>query len=209
MATPRKRHAQKSGRKNTRRTAEKRKRGNAIIKANWDKKQTLVQNYKRLGLLTTLNGTAGGREKLIPEKKPQEDAMDQDSEELPELKEADIEELKKTLKPGEGLIQRDDEGNVIRVIVGEARTHNDILDAEPEPVPAKTDVVRALEAQAMSGVKHEKYMSNYQIDWIEKLIEKHGDDYRAMFWDKELNTLQLTEAQLRKKIKQYLKEQQQ
>lgn len=69
--------------------------------------------------------------------------MEEDQEPR-ELQDDDIEELKKTLKPGEGLIQRDDEGNVIRVIVGEAKSHNDILDAEPAPVEAKTDVVRGI-----------------------------------------------------------------
>ncbi|CDS12878.1 hypothetical protein LRAMOSA05062 [Lichtheimia ramosa] len=212
MATPRKRRTQRSGKKLTRRTADKHKnykiKGNAIIKANWDKKQTLMQNYRRLGLLTSLNRTSGGKEKMYPDTKPAEEDMEEDQEPR-ELQDADIEELKKTLKPGEGLIQRDDEGNVIRVIVGEAKSHNDILDAEPEPVEAKTDVVRALEEQAKNGVKNVKYQSGYQQNWIEKLIEKHGDDYQAMFWDKELNVMQLTQAQLRKKIKQYLKEHQQ
>lgn len=78
---------------------------------------------------------------MYPDTKPAEEDMEEDQEPR-ELQDADIEELKKTLKPGEGLIQRDDEGNVIRVIVGEAKSHNDILDAEPEPVEAKTDVVR-------------------------------------------------------------------
>lgn len=40
-------------------------------------------------------------------------------DELKELTEADIEELKKTLRPDEGLIQRDDEGNIIQIITGE------------------------------------------------------------------------------------------
>lgn len=101
-------------------------------------------SYRRLGLLTSLNRTAGGREQANPDTNPAaEEAMDEDQEPR-ELQDDDIEELKKTLKPGEGLIQRDDEGNVIRVIVGEAKSHNDILDAEPAPVEAKTDVVRGI-----------------------------------------------------------------
>lgn len=101
-------------------------------------------SYRRLGLLTSLNRTAGGREQANPDTNPAaEEAMEEDQEPR-ELQDDDIEELKKTLKPGEGLIQRDDEGNVIRVIVGEAKSHNDILDAEPAPVEAKTDVVRGI-----------------------------------------------------------------
>ena len=104
----------------------------------------LTFSYRRLGLLTSLNRTAGGREKMNPDTNSTDEHMEEEDQEPRELQDADIEELKKTLKPGEGLIQRDDEGNVIRVIVGEAKSHNDILDAEPEPVEAKTDVVRGM-----------------------------------------------------------------
>ncbi|KAI8143906.1 ribosome biogenesis protein Nop16 [Fennellomyces sp. T-0311] len=208
MGTPQKRRAQKAGRKNTRRTAEKHKKytikGNAVIKANWDKRQTLAQNYKRLGLQTSLNGKAGGVEKLYPDPKPER--MEEDEQEEKELTEEDIKRLERTLKPGEGLIQRDDEGNVIRVIVGRERTHDEILDEEPEPVEAKTDVVRQLEEQAKNVHKNIKYQSMYQQHWVAKLINKHGDDYKAMFWDKDLNQNQLTANQLKKKCAQFLKE---
>lgn len=62
--------------------------------------------------------------------------------ELKELTEEEVEKLKKTLKPGEGVIQRDDEGNVIRIIVGDKKTHDEILEEAAEKVEAKTDVVR-------------------------------------------------------------------
>ncbi|KFY06322.1 hypothetical protein V491_08708, partial [Pseudogymnoascus sp. VKM F-3775] len=39
--------------------------GNAIIAANWDSKQTLTQNYNRLGLASRLNAATGGTEKKI------------------------------------------------------------------------------------------------------------------------------------------------
>lgn len=37
---------------------------NALIAANWDKKQTLAQNYARLGLARKLNGSTGGVDPL-------------------------------------------------------------------------------------------------------------------------------------------------
>ncbi|KAI9496438.1 ribosome biogenesis protein Nop16 [Zychaea mexicana] len=213
MATPQKRKAQKSGSKNTRRTADKRKKyniqGNAIIKHNWDKKQTLIQNYKRLGLMTSLNGKAGGVEKLYPDAKPEHPSEDQEEgeeQEEKELTEEDVARLEKSLKPGEGIIQRDDEGNVIRVIVGRQKTHDEILEEEPEPVEAKTDVVRQLEEQARNAHKNVKYQSMYQQHWVARLITKYGDDYRAMFRDEDLNQNQLTENQLKKKCSQFLKQ---
>ncbi|EFX02475.1 cell division protein [Grosmannia clavigera kw1407] len=38
--------------------------GNAIVAQNWDKKQTLSQNYRRLGLMNRLHNPAGGVERL-------------------------------------------------------------------------------------------------------------------------------------------------
>ncbi|KAI9271393.1 ribosome biogenesis protein Nop16, partial [Sporodiniella umbellata] len=211
MATPRQKRARRNTNKNTRRTADRhRKRvtitGNAIIKANWDKKLTLKQNYAKLGLLTELNGQTGGKEKNLPDQ-PMDTTASGEPIDLKDMTEEEIEQVKKTLGPGEGLIQRDDEGNVVRVIVGEAKTHNEILDAEVEPVEAKTEVVRQLEAQAASGIQQEKYYSDFETSWIQQLINKHGDDYKAMFWDKELNTNQLTASQLKKKCEKHLSKQ--
>jgi nucleolar protein 16 len=49
----------------------------------------------------------------------------------------------------------------------------------------------------------DRTQSGFEKQWIEKLIEKHEDDYEAMFWDKKLNVYQQTAAQLKRKIAQY------
>ncbi|CAO3591866.1 unnamed protein product [Absidia cylindrospora] len=135
----------------------------------------------------------------------EQDETNDEPVDLKELTEADIEQLKKTLRPDEGLIQRDDDGNIIQIITGERPSHNDILDAPVVAEEAKTDFVRGLEEQA-SVVRHvERHVSSSEVQWLEKLMEKHGDDVDAMFWDKELNTNQLTTSQLKKRIKNYHK----
>lgn len=78
------------------------------------------------------------------------------------------------------------------------------MDEEVPKVEAKTDVVRALEEQAANAFHREKFASEFELDWIQKLINKHGDDYKAMFWDKELNVYQQTASQLKKKCQKYL-----
>lgn len=140
---------------------------------------------------------------MMPEEKTTE-PVETEPKELKDLTEEEIEELKKTLRPGEGLIQRDEEGNIIKIIVGEGKSHDEILDEEFAPVEAKTDVVRQLEEQAANAFHYEKYQSEFETDWIQKLINKHGDDYKAMFWDKDLNIYQLTANQLKKKCQKYL-----
>ncbi|CAJ0644883.1 14635_t:CDS:2 [Entrophospora sp. SA101] len=78
--------------------------GDPIIASNWNKKETLRQNYKRIGLLTSLNRVAGG--------------------------------------PNVGIIERDDEGNIVNVIIGEDEDENEVFDKKIQPEPAKTEIVK-------------------------------------------------------------------
>jgi len=142
--------------------------------------------------MTSLNGVSGGVEKLYPD----------------EAQEIDIEEIKKSLGPEEGIIERDEKGNVIDVIIGRSREEEEeeVFDTEIDPVPAKTDIIKALEAQATKVFgKYEKYQSEGEKQFIEELIQKYGDDYDAMFRDIKLNIYQHTAAQLKKKCQRYLK----
>ncbi|KAF9895731.1 Nucleolar protein 16 [Lobosporangium transversale] len=183
MATARKRRTTKTpSRKVTRKTANKHKKkvnviGNKIIRENWDKK-------------ATLRGTEI-----------------KDEDEVMENEQKSLEELAASLTEEQGIIQRDDEGNIINIIVGKAKTKEEIeemMEKEIEPVKAKTDVVRALEAQAANVLKIECYQSEGEVVWAAKLVEKYGDDYEKMFRDRKLNPNQQTVAQLKKRIKALL-----
>ncbi|KAF9996248.1 Nucleolar protein 16 [Entomortierella chlamydospora] len=196
MATVRKRRTTKApSRKVTRKNANKHKKkvnviGNKIIRENWDKKATLRQNYARLGLLPSLNGVTGGIEV-------------KDEAEVEENEQMTLEELAETLTEEQGIIQRDDDGNIINIIVGKAKTKEEIdemMERDVEPVKAKTDVVRALEAQAANVLKKERYQSEGEVVWAAQLVEKYGDNYEKMFWDRKLNPNQQTVAQLKKRI---------
>ena len=83
-----------------------------------------------MGLMTSLNGVTGGVEKLYP---------DGD-------REIDMEEIKKTLGPEEGIIERDEKGNVIDVIIGRSREEEEeeVFDTEIGPAPAKTDIIKGM-----------------------------------------------------------------
>ncbi|KAF9216299.1 Nucleolar protein 16 [Podila verticillata] len=196
MATVRRRRTIKTpSRKVTRKNANKHKRkvnviGNKIIRENWDKKATLRQNYARLGLLPSLNGVTGGIEV-------------KDEEELMENEQKSLEELAESLSAEQGIIQRDDAGNIINVIVGKVKTPEElaeIMERDIAPVKAKTDVVRALERQAANVLKVERHASDGEVVWAAKLVEKYGDDYEKMFRDRKLNPNQQTVGQLKRRI---------
>lgn len=82
-------------------------------------------------------------------------------------------------------------------------------DSEGEVVttgPEDTSDVKALEAQAAQeghdGVrkKQPRHQSKREQEWIERLVEKYGDDVRAMAWDKKLNPMQQSEGDLRRRV---------
>jgi nucleolar protein 16 len=39
--------------------------------------------------------------------------------------------------------------------------------------------------------------------WLQNLVDVYGDGYERMMWDKELNPMQHTAAQLKRKIKKW------
>lgn len=126
-----------------------------------------------------------------------------DEDELMDNEQKSLEELAESLTAEQGIIQRDDAGNIINVIVGKVKSKEElaeIMERDVAPVKAKTDVVRALEAQAANILKTERYQSEGELVWAAKLVEKYGDDYEKMFRDRKLNPNQQTPAQIKKKI---------
>jgi len=74
------------------------------------------------------------------------------------------------------------------------------IEDEEEP----TEVVRLLEAEA--SVEYEKRprgQSEMELEWLRRLVRKHGDDVEAMVWDKKLNPMQQTAGDLTRRIKRW------
>ena len=68
---------------------------------------------------------------------------------------------------------------------------------EEEPT---TEVVKALIERASRGVKVERNQSEREKEWVERLVERYGEDYRKMSWDKKLNPYQQSEGDIRKRV---------
>jgi nucleolar protein 16 len=69
---------------------------------------------------------------------------------------------------------------------------------------ADTEVTQQLEEYALSGVERApRTQSKREEEWVQALVEKHGDDYRAMFWDRQLNPMQQSQGDIRKRVRKW------
>ncbi|KAJ2104971.1 Nucleolar protein 16, partial [Coemansia sp. S142-1] len=161
-------------------------------------------NYRNLGLVSRLNGVSGGIVKDIISKEADEGQEDVSSRFREGMTEA---ELRKAIPQGYGIIERDDKGNVTNVIMAAEPADPLDDDYEVEESKPKKEGARILEeyANTMDG-KKERWMSVGERGKLQDMIDKHGEDYDAMFWDKQLNLHQLTKRQIQKKIQKYLAE---
>ncbi|KAM0452237.1 hypothetical protein ACHAPV_008736 [Trichoderma viride] len=194
-------------------------RGNSVIAKNWDKKETLAQNYRRLGLLARLKTPTGGTEKLLKSSSAQDEAN-----KAAAAAKSDPFAISSIAELGalsEAKVERDSEGNIVRVISRKANPLNDPLnevdtdsEAEDEYANAEewgginddgvgtTDVVKSLIEEAKNPVAPKiRYQSEGEREWLEKLVAKHGDDTRAMARDPKLNPMQQTASDIAKRLK--------
>lgn len=127
----------------------------------------------------------------------------------------DISVINKKPKLGanEARIERDEDGNVVRIVYGKsAELGADSSDEDEEEDEGftgfedepKTEVVKALEEMAANAAPPVgREQSEREQDWIAQLVAKHGDDYEAMKWDKKLNVFQQSAGDLKKRIKKW------
>ncbi|KAI0016244.1 ribosome biogenesis protein Nop16 [Xylariomycetidae sp. FL0641] len=65
-------------------------------------------------------------------------------------------------------------------------------------------IIRQLEEEASRPVeKKPRTQSGREVEWLERLVEKYGDDTRAMARDRKLNPMQQTEADISRRIRKW------
>ncbi|XP_072394596.1 nucleolar protein 16 [Diabrotica undecimpunctata] len=79
-------------------------------------------------------------------------------------------------------------------------TMEDVEEALPAP---KSHVVETLEEDAKAPRERKFRLPKNQVEWLSYLLEKYGNDYKAMEKDKK-NYNQETWKQLRRKIKRFM-----
>ncbi|KAJ2711696.1 ubiquitin conjugating enzyme Ubc7/UbcP3, partial [Coemansia sp. Cherry 401B] len=173
----------------------KRFTGHPLLRELWDSSLTVTENYRKLGLVSRVNGSTGGTVRPVAPAGQQPD-------------EPSDEDLRKSIPAGYGIIERDDAGNVVNVIMGDEPRDPLDSDYEVEPVAPKAEGARILEQYALEHqhTRRDRWMSVGERRKLQMFIDKHGTDYSAMFWDSELNQQQLTKRQLQKRIEKYLAE---
>ncbi|UKZ72880.1 hypothetical protein TrVFT333_000517 [Trichoderma virens FT-333] len=169
-------------------------RGNSVIAKNWDKKETLAQNYRRLGLLARLKTPTGGTEKKL--NSASEDAVVATSKSDPFA----ITVTEKALL-SEAKVERDAQGNISSGEEDNGDDHEEWGGINDDGV-GTTDVVKSLIEEAKNPAPPKvRYLSERETEWLERLVAKYGDDTRAMARDPKLNPMQQTAADIAKRLK--------
>ncbi|KAL1868288.1 Nucleolar protein 16 [Diaporthe australafricana] len=190
--------------------------GNSTIARNWNKKETLSQNYRRLGLTAKLGKATGGVDPATKVSAPNGGAQDT---------------LAVTPNSGAGAafrsvkVERDADGRIVRVLRKDNPLNDPLNDIESDDDDAQDDtgaagrseakekkeksvgetrVVDLLEAEASRPTEaHKRHQSQQEREWLGRLVARHGDDTAAMARDAKLNPMQQTAANISKKLKIY------
>lgn len=176
--------------------------------------ETLTQNYRRLGLTARLNAMTGGNEdtSLTPSQRAKKDSLSLDKAKFAtELNTATVR------------VERAPDGSITRVIhapITKSNPLNDPLNdlSDTEDVTEimqgideqvqhvqehQTEVVRRLERQAKEAEarpRRARKLSAKEGEWIQKLTDRWGEDYKAMRRDRVLNVMQQSEGDLRRRV---------
>jgi len=60
-----------------------------------------------------------------------------------------------------------------------------------------------LDYAAQPSAPNVRHTSVLEGQWLERLVQAYGDNYEGMMWDRELNPMQHTIGQLKRKIKKW------
>ncbi|EJT98390.1 hypothetical protein DACRYDRAFT_83522 [Dacryopinax primogenitus] len=236
MANPRQRRKARSSSHRTVKTSNAKKlrkhpaiKGPEVLKKAWDVHKTVRQNYAALGLAPTLSShQSGGTEhagaSLAP-KLPLPDEIEGINNQNPNSNPPP-----KPLRKGFGRIVRDENGNVVDVILAEeeeaagaeAELNMDMdLDAgavsqkrkggrrkggeeTPWGAPmedwAVTDQLDKLASEAINA-KLPRHASANELELLGALLRKYGTDVERMARDGKLNRWQKTAGELRRALK--------
>ncbi|KAI1811912.1 ribosome biogenesis protein Nop16 [Poronia punctata] len=200
--------------------------GNSIVARNWNKNETMTQNYRRLGLVSRLRAPTGGAELHT---KPNRAVAKKANSSSKDKKDPFAIHVTQgaSATAGEVKVERDETGRIIRVISSERKKFNPLNDPlveietdseagdEGEEEDAEewggfegeeeqNEIVQQLEGEANRPVeKKPRTLSQREAEWLQSLVDKHGDDRAAMARDRKLNPMQQTAADIARRMKKW------
>ncbi|KAI1260457.1 ribosome biogenesis protein Nop16 [Xylariaceae sp. FL1019] len=191
--------------------------GNNIVAKNWNKKETTTQNYRRLGLVNRLRAPTGGVEPISKRSKTSS------SNTSTSTKPTDPFALTLVSGPltSETRVERDASGKILRVISSSKPPkanplHDPLLHLDTDSDASsseeaeewdgfegeRSEVVKQLETDANRPIeKKPRVASSREVEWLESLVAKHGNDVKAMSKDRKLNPMQQTEGDISRRLK--------
>ncbi|KAK3718483.1 Ribosome biogenesis protein Nop16 [Vermiconidia calcicola] len=183
-----------------------------IIAANWDSSKTLAQNYKLLGLTARLNNSTGGVEKKVADIENEDEGGDGLWIDGSRRKKG-----KGQIEVKEARIERDPEtGAIVRIVDEETVRANPLndplndLDSESEDerefegFDQHAAVVEQLQDEASRPApKYKRKQPEGERMFVEALVRKYGDDYGRMARDMEINYMQRSEGDLKRRVKRW------
>jgi nucleolar protein 16 len=122
-------------------------------------------------------------------------------------------------------VERDESGRIVRVVSDEKKRFNPLndplveldTDSEAESTNGEdaeewggfegeeqSEIVKQLEGEANRPIeKKPRAQSGREVEWLQLLVDKHGDDTSAMSRDHKLNPMQQTAADIARRIRKW------
>lgn len=168
---------------------------NDVVKDVWDPRKTVIQNYQKMGLLSSLKGYSGtGINKSL--KNIDITCQLEDFDTFNQVPEED--ELNPVLKINPGVEK-------IGFRISKASiTDKNILEPalkSSETSSAYVDILSKKAQEIRSRDKTVRHCSMQEKVFLEKMITKHGLNYVNMARDIDLNIFQLSPGAIKNKIK--------
>lgn len=165
-----------------------------------------MQNYRAMGLCTTLNGATGGSQLSDSDRKRIKSGIRDDDGGLASLalrrgavgttrsigEAAPVEDEDEDLVEGTPVV--DIKGLGVGRKIGRVNHLTDTGAAEP------SSLIKEIMLQAANAVKVQRKTSEQEELFLTDLVNKHGDAYERMARDKRLNPHLLSAGQLKRKF---------
>ncbi|KAI1485156.1 ribosome biogenesis protein Nop16 [Biscogniauxia mediterranea] len=207
--------------------------GNSIVARNWNKKETTTQNYRRLGLVSRLRAPTGGVEPVLSSLSSPSSSLTTPKSSRRPAKPTDPFAIDPGTGAvvREARVERDASGRIVRILDEISSSSSSKKHSRPNPLndplvaldsdsseeeaeewggiddndgTKKNDIVRQLEAEAARPVeKRPRAQSAREVEWLRRLVGRHGADTRAMARDRRLNPMQQTEADIARRIRKW------